>query len=230
MGPCLRVVTPLRAQASASVLVGQSLVILSRSAVSPALESLMVMGDRWFFVDDILRLEDRSRGETRTMEVTWSELTPSVRALCDSLLLSVFLHGHASPTHPRLLRLWCSTSPAQAPICNVFFGASVFSAPDSIHLLNKIECSSRPQEILCVLCTMPNSRRDSPPVSSLPIASNRQPLRSTTQPQGLPGFSLSAPVQPVCRHVSASGSRFKVPFFLANLSDHTCGSLLDCRI
>ena len=55
---------------------------------------------------------------------TWSELAPLVQAHCEhcnDLLSSMLLHGHASPTPPRLLRLQCLTFSAQAPTCSVFF-------------------------------------------------------------------------------------------------------------
>ena len=91
---------------------------MDRAENPRTLESIQKRG-RWKSAKSVRRHEKSGR-----VNQSWSELAPLVQAHnehCNNLLSSVLLHGHASPTPLRLLRLLCSISSAQAPICNGFF-------------------------------------------------------------------------------------------------------------
>ena len=85
-------------------------------------ERVAILELRWTAENSWTLESVQKRGALRK-ERTSSELAPLVQAHCEhcnNLLPSAMLHGHASPTPPRLLRLWCLIFSAPAPTCNVF--------------------------------------------------------------------------------------------------------------
>ena len=133
---------------------------------------------RWHSAKSVRRCEKSGR-----VNQSWSELAPLVQAHCEhcnNLLPSVLLHGHASPTPPRLLRLFViDLFSANTDLQQFFLNRTVPCAKTRSFFLMTTQLFRRSFKRFCASWQVVGPL---PPASSLSVARNHRLLRGATRP------------------------------------------------